>query len=155
MPRNCTILCPSDEPQQILHVLRGLIQVGAEIYVTGKESNWSKIDIRAAAATLTLNRQFRRQPGDSFSKMVLGMHNYFNQVKTSAQAIKKNVLDRVAKMRAAIGVVAKPEFVDETGHYDCIIGIAAAVDAIIWTGRGVINPEGKMILDGEGKTEVA
>jgi hypothetical protein len=58
-------------------------------------------------------------------------------------------------MALAIGVVAEPELSEKAGHYDCIFGIAAALDAIIWTGSGVINADGKMILDGAGNTEVA
>lgn len=87
--------------------------------------------------------------------MVLGMHTYFDGVKTSAKSIKKVILDRVLDMTLAIGVVAEPVFVDEDRHFDCIFGIAAEMDAIIWTGSGVINAEGKMLLDGEGNSDVA
>jgi hypothetical protein len=155
MPQNCTILCPSDEPLQVVALLRDLIEDGALIQVTGKGSDWSKIEVRSSAGSLTLNRQIRHRPGASFSKMVLGMYNYFNQVKTSARAIKKDVLDRVANMGLAIGIVAEPEFVREARHHDCIFGIAAALNAIIWTGNGVLNADGKMLLDGESNSEVA
>lgn len=155
MAQNCTILCPTDDAQQIVAVLRDLLGGGAGLRVTGKDSSWSKIEIKTSTASLTLNRQVRRKPGDSFSKMVLGMCNYFRQVKTSAKAIKKDVLDRVTNMALAIGVVAEPAFVEEARHYDCIFGIADALNAIIWTGSGVINAEGKMLLDGEGNCEVA
>ncbi len=152
MAQNCTILCPTDEPQQIVACLRDLLQDGADIRVTGKDSDWSRIEINAAAASLTLNRQIRRKPGDAFSKMVLGMHTYFDGVKTSAKAIKKDVLDRVLNMALAIGVVAEPAFVEDARHYDCIFGIAADMNAIIWTGSGVINAEGKMLLDLDFRT---
>lgn len=155
MPQNCTILCPTDGPQQVIGFLRDLLEDSAKIHVTGKESNWSKIKLKKQSASLTLNRQVRVKPGDSFSKLVLGMHNYFSQVKTSAKAIKKDVLERVANLALAIGVVAEPAFVDEARHYDCIFGIADALNAIIWTGCGVINAEGKLLLDGEGSSEVA
>lgn len=103
---------------------------------------------------MTLNRKVRLKPGDSFSKMVLGLHNYFRQVNTSAEAIKREVLDRVSGMELAIGVVAEPEFVEEAGHFDYIFGIAAAVDGIIWNGEGVLNADGQLLLDGEGNCEV-
>jgi hypothetical protein len=76
-------------------------------------------------------------------------------VKTPARAIKKDVLARVLNMALAIGVVADPVFVEEARHYDCIFGIAGALNAIIWTGNGVINAEGKLLLDGDGNCEVA
>jgi hypothetical protein len=102
-----------------------------------------------------MNRQIRREPGDAFSKMVLGMHNYFRCVKTTAEAKQRDILNRVANMALAIGVVAEPEFVEEARHYDCIFGIADALNAIIWTGSGAINAEGKLLLDGDGNCEVA
>jgi hypothetical protein len=154
MAQNCTILCPSDAPQQVVACLRDLLQGAPQILVTGKDSDWSKIEIKTQGASLTLNRQVRRKPGDAFSKMVLGMHTYFDGVKTSAKSIKKDILDRVLNMALAIGVVAEPVFVDEDRHYDCIFGIAAAMKAVIWTGSGVINAEGKMLLDGDGNSEV-
>lgn len=155
MSQNCTILCPTDAPQQVVACLRDLLQGAPEIVVTGKESDWSRIEIKTPGAYLTLNRQVRRKPGDAFSKMVLGMHTYFDGVKTSAKSIKKDILDRVLNIALAIGVVAEPAFVDEDRHYDCIFGIAADMNAIIWTGSGVINADGKMLLDGEGKSDVA
>lgn len=154
MPQNCTILCPADEPQQVVAYLRDLLRHDVDFRVTGEDSNWSKIEITTAGASLTLNRQIPREPGDAFSKMVLGMCNYFDHVQTSADGIKDDVLDRVANMALAIGVVAEPVFVEEARHYDCIFGLTAALNAIIWTGSGVINGQGKMLLDGEGNSEV-
>ena len=155
MPQNCTILCPTDEPSQVVAYLRDLLQTSADIRVTGNESAWSKIEIETAAASLTLNRQIQREPGNAFSKRVLGMHNYFRQVRTPMEATQRDVLNQVANMAMAIGVVAEPEFVEEARHYDCIFGIATALNAIIWTGSGVINADGKMILDGDGNSDVA
>ena len=107
------------------------------------------VESRNLAASLTLNRQVRIKPGDSFSRMVLGMLNYLDHVKTSAKT-KKDVIHRVENVALAIGVVAEPVFVEEARHYDCVFAIAAALNAIIWTGSGVINAEGKMLLDGGG-----
>lgn len=153
--QNCTILCPIDEPKQVIDALRDLVQEDAVIRMTGKDSEWTKIKIKTESASLTLNRLVRDKAGDSFSKMVLGMHNYFRQIKTKAKSTQKDVLSRVENMAMAIGVVAEPEFVAEERHYDYIFGVAAALDAIIWTGNGVINADGKLILDEDGDSEVA
>ena len=122
--------------------------------VAGKNASWSSIAIEAPGTSLVLNRLVRVRPGDRFSSLVLGVHNYFNQVKTKRKAIKADVLRRVERMALAIGVVAKPEFVELAGHYDCIFRLAKAFDAIIWTGSGVINADGDLLLDGEGNTEL-
>lgn len=154
MPQNCTILCPTDDPRQVVKFVCELAQAGATIDILGDDSNWSKIEIRTSDSTLTLSRQVRLEPGDAFSKMVLGMHNYFWQVNTSAVAIKQEVLDRIEHVALAIGVVAEPEFNESDGHYDYLFGIAKTLEAVIWTGSGVINAEGKMILDGDGISEL-
>ncbi len=154
MPQNCTILCPTDDPRQVVKVVRELAQTDATIDIVGGDSNWSKIEIRTSDSPLALNRQVRVEPGDAFSKMVLGMHNYFRQVNTAADAIKQEVLNRVEHMALLIGVVAEPEFVDADRHYDYIFGIAEALGAVIWTGSGVINTEGKVMLDGDGASEL-
>jgi hypothetical protein len=83
------------------------------------------------------------------------MHNYFRQVTTPAQAVKRDVLHRVANLALAIGVVAEPEFMETARHYACIFATADALDAIIWTGNGVIDADGKLLLDAEGNCEVA
>jgi hypothetical protein len=154
MAQNCTILCPIDDPRQVLAVVRDFLPDGADIGVNGNDSEWTRIEIKTGSASLTLNRQVRHEPGDRFSRMVLGMHNYFRVVKTPSDATQRDVLDRVASMALAIGVVAEPQFIDEARHYDCIFGIAAAMNAIVWTGSGVINADGIMILDGDGNSDV-
>lgn len=155
MPQNCTILCPTDEPQRIVDYLHELLRDAAEIRVTGNYSDWSKVEISTLVASLTLNRQVFRMRGDSFSRMILGMHTYFDSVETSAEAVRMDVLDRVLEVASARGVVAEPEFLEKAHDYDCRFGIAEVFKAIIWTGRGVLNAEGKMLLDGEGNSEVA
>lgn len=154
MPQHCTMLCPVDDPQQIILLVRGLLKDGTELRVQGDELNWLTIELTDAAATLTFNRRIRQHPGDPFSKMVLGMHTFFNRVQTSAEGIKKDVLHRVANMALAVGVVGEPGFVEAAGHYDCIFGVAGALGAVIWTGNGVISADGTLLLDGRGASEV-
>ena len=84
-----------------------------------------------------------------------GMSAFFERVETPHPAIKAGVLERVENFALAIGVVAEPGFDDEAGHYECIFGLAAELDAIIWNGNGVLDAEGSMILDADGNSEVA
>jgi hypothetical protein len=68
--------------------------------------------------------------------------------------VKADVLERILDMVLAIGIVAEPKFLESDGHFDCIFQTAEALNAIIWTGSGVIDANGQMILDGQGKSEV-
>lgn len=154
MPQNCTILCPTDEQERVVDLVRELVGDRAKVSVAGKAANWSSITLRGPAGSLILNRRVFRKQADEFSKMRLGMWAYFDAVDTRHKAVKKDVLRRVEEYVLAIGVVAEPEFMEEAGHYDCIFGLAGKLGAIIWNGSGVLNSEGQMLLDGEGNSEL-
>jgi hypothetical protein len=154
MPQNCTILCPADDPRRVIELVREFIAGRGEVSITGKPTDWSSIAVKGSGATLELNRRVFRKRADEFSKMQLGMWMYFDAVETKHEAIKADVQRRVEEHLLAIGVVAEPEFVAEAGHYDCVFGLAAALGAIIWTGDGVVDAEGRLLLDGEGNSEL-
>jgi hypothetical protein len=154
MPQNRTILCPADEPQRIVALIRETIGNRGRVTISGNESSWASITLTRKGASLTLNRSVYKQNGDQFTKLRLGMYMHFDAVETKHLAIKDDLLQRIKKVQLAIGVVAEPEFVELAGHYECIFGLAEVLDAIIWTGAGVINAEGAMILDSEGNSEL-
>jgi hypothetical protein len=150
MPQNCTILCPADEPERVIALVRKLVGGRGRVALAGKPVDWTSITINSPEASLVLNRRVFRENGDEFSKMLNGMWVYFDSVKTERKEIKAHVQRRIEEHALAVGVVAEPEFVEEAGHYDCIFGLAAALDAIIWNGNGVLNAEGQMLLDSDG-----
>jgi hypothetical protein len=155
MPNYCTILCPTDEPERVLTLVETLIGNRGSIAVEGESQDWSTIAIRAGGFSLVLNRRVFQQTGDEFARMQAGMSAFFEQVETPHAAIKADVLERVDQFVLAIGVVGEPGFDEEAGHYECIFGLAGALDAIVWNGNGVVDAEGNMILDSEGNSEVA
>jgi hypothetical protein len=154
MPQHCTILCPTDDAKRVVDLLRDAVGERGTVCVVGQPIMWSSITVVSSAASLVLNRLVRVRPGDEFSKLVLSMHNYFRRVTTSHAAIQADVLQRITGMGLVIGVVAEPEFVDSAGHYDCIFGLAEALGALVWTGSGVLNAQGELLLDGDGNSEV-
>ena len=154
MPQSCTILCPSDDSQRVVALVREFVGERGRVGVTGRGAAWSSITVGTAGASLVLTRLVRGRPGDRFSQLVLGAHNYFNRVKTRRRAIRADLLRRVGGVALAVGVVAEPGFVEAAGHYDCIYGLAGALDAVIWTGSGALNPRGELLLDGAGNSEV-
>jgi hypothetical protein len=154
MPENCTILCPADEPERVVALVRELVGDEDRVVLSGTPADWSSIKINNLGASLVLNRRVFRENGDAFSKMLNGMWVYFDSVKTEHNEIKADVQRRIEEHVLAIGVVAEPVFVEEAGHYDCIFGLATAFDALIWNGNGVINSSGELLLGGDGNTEL-
>jgi hypothetical protein len=155
MAKNCTILCPADEPARVVDVVRESIGDRGLITVDGEVEDWSSITIENGDVSMVLNRLVFVSQGDEFSKMQGGIWRYFDGVETVHASIKSDLLERIDGSALAIGVVAEPGFVEDSGHYDCIFGLAGALDAVIWTGNGIIDAQGQMILDGDGESEVA
>jgi hypothetical protein len=155
MSKNCTILCPADEPDRVVDVVRETIGDRGRITVDGEVEDWSSITVENGEASLVLNRLVFVSQGDESSKMQVGMWRYFDKVETVHTSIKSDLLERIDGFALAVGVVAEPGFVEEAGHYDCIFGLAGALKAVIWTGNGIIDAEGAMILDRDGESEVA
>ena len=155
MAQHCTILCPADEPGRVAVLVKDLVGDRGIITVEGDDPDWSAITIEGDGSSLLLTRRVFERPGDEFGRMQGGMSAFFERVETAHPAIKADVLERVENFALAIGVVAEPGFDDEAGHYECIFGLAAELDAIIWNGNGVLDAEGSMILDADGNSEVA
>ena len=154
MPQNCTILCPTDEPERVLGFVRQFFDGRGGVTVEGESRNWAAVIIESGDAKLILNRRVFDRPGDEFARMRSGMWSFFNQIQTEHAAIKTSVLARVEEYALAIGVVAEPNFDEDAGHFEGIFGLAAELDAIVWNGNGVLDAEGSMILDGDGDSEI-
>jgi hypothetical protein len=154
MPENCTILCPADDSPRVAGLVRGLVGDRGSVRVSGREAAWSSIAVEADGTSLVLSRLVRVRPGDRFSQLVLGTHNYFSRVRTRHKAVQADVLRRVGGMVLGVGVVAEPGFAEAAGHYDCLYGLAAALEAVIWTGDRVLNAEGRLLLDRAGNSEI-
>jgi hypothetical protein len=151
--QNCTILCPTDEPERIVEVVRELIGSRGQVTVDGEDKDWSSITVQDDGASLTLNRLVFEAPGDKFSRMQRGMWAYFDEVETSHTSLKSDLQERIDGLALGIGVVAEPSFVEDSGHFECIFGLADALGAVIWNGSGIIDARGNLILDGAGETE--
>src|SRR5262249_21254762 len=108
MPQNCTILCPTDEQERVVDLVRELVGDRAKASVAGKAANWSSITLRGLAGSLTLTGGgFRKQPG-GFSKRGLGWGAYFVAVTPRQKAVKKEGLRGLEEYAPPTGVVPEP-----------------------------------------------
>ena len=126
------------------------------ITVDGDVDSWSSINVQHGDNSLVLNRLvYSGVPGDEFAKMQYGISMYFEAVETIHKSIKSELTERIETFELAIGVVAEPAFVEDSGHFDCIWGLAGDLDAVVWNGSAVLDALGNTILDAEGNSEVA
>ncbi len=154
MAQNCTILCPRDEPERLIESVKRLVDGRGELEIGGTPCDWNSITLRSLGSSLVLNRRVHRHNGDDFSRMMLGLLNYFREVTTPHEETKERVLRGLDDVSLAIGVVAEPSFDEEAGHFELIFGLAEEFDAMTWNGSGVLDPTGSLILDGDGESEL-
>jgi hypothetical protein len=121
--------------------------------VIGEAGEWEKLVLKGEKSTLTLNSMEHEKPGDQFSEVRLGLHNLFWNVKTDSLERRKTVLDAIASCVLAIGVVAEPTFEESEGHFECILDVAKIVEGVIFNGNGILDSEGRLLLDQEGRFE--
>jgi hypothetical protein len=90
------------------------------------------------------------QPGDQFSKIILGAANFFRRIKTDAVTNQNYIKAFVFDTKILIGVVAEPELVEAAGHYDLVFEVAERCDGLIFNGSGMVDPSGNLILGKDG-----
>src|SRR5262249_43453803 len=121
---------------------------GARIAVHGEPQQWERIEARFAGSQLSLSSLVRREPFDKFSKLILGMHNFFARIETPSARDQEFVLRRIANAEMLIGITAQPSFRSDDGHLKCVAAIAECLDALIFTGTSMLTADGRVILNG-------
>jgi hypothetical protein len=122
--------------------------------LAGAEEKWEQIVISTTEGKIIFNSRQRKRPGDDFSRMILGAHNYFRNIKTRKVKQRQRILDLLGGCEMAIGVVADPEFTETDSRLDLVFAIVRRLDAMIFNGSGMIDKDGAMILDSDGSSEV-
>jgi hypothetical protein len=147
MSDSCTILTTNLD----LKAIADLLQDTEAIFdIDGDSDKWSTIKLKFNKSELRFKTSVRERPGDKFSKMILGMYNYFRSVDTNASSNKDYILQNVGETKLAIGVVGDPQFSEEDGHFDYIFAVAEKVGGIIFNGEAILDAKGDMILSKDG-----
>jgi hypothetical protein len=143
----CTILSVNIKLADIAEIIKN---TKAAVNINGDIDNWDNITLKFANSELRFNKLVQERPGDKFSKMILGMHNYFRKIDTIALGNKDYVLECIGNANLAIGVAADPKFSEEDEHFDIIFAVAEALRGVVFNGSGMLNTQGKMLLDDDG-----
>jgi hypothetical protein len=143
----CTILTTKLDLKAIAEILHN---AKATFDIDGDFDKWDTIILKFEKSELRFTKSVRERPGDKFSKMILGMHNYFRNVDTRADSNKEHILQKVGETKLAVGVVGQPEFSEEDGHFDYIFSVTKKIDGMIFNGEGMLDYKGDMILYGDG-----
>lgn len=141
----CTIYSPNVIFQEVWERVQ---ESGLPFVVDGVVHEWSRITISDGDTTLVLSGLKRVGPGDRLSKILLGTINSFERIASAPADRKRLIAVAVAKCQMIVGVRGRPMFTD--AHMDLIFDIAGACEGLIFNGSGMIDPEGRLILNYEG-----
>jgi hypothetical protein len=144
----CTLVCGQQDYAAALNALHET--TSSEIEVAGDETLWTRVQVTFPTSTLTFTSMVRDKPGDQFSRLVLGMHNFFRRIDTQGKEQKELVLAKIANSEMFIGVVAEPEFSDLEGHFTCLFALARKLNALIFTGQAMQDADGCRLLGTDG-----
>jgi len=144
MTQSCTVYSPVVKHAEVLALVKRMARNGM-VEVTGSEGAWDRIRVVLDDGSLVLNSMQRREPGDEFSRLILGTHNFFRTLETDSPQ-KKKILDFLLSCQWAVGAVAEPEFNTEDERLDIIFAVAELLDGMIFNGSEMITSEGQPIL---------
>lgn len=97
------------------------------------------------------SRQFQK-PQDPFSKMRLGLWNYFDKIQTNSTLSKDKVNQGIGDCFFAIGVVSYTQFTQK--GIDLLYKLTEINKGMIFTGSAMLNEKGQLLLDADGNSEV-
>lgn len=96
----------------------------------------------------------RKSAGDSFSGMILGTWNLFENIETKNTAIQKELTSKILDSEVALGIVAEPDFTETDERLDVIFDLAEKFEGIIFNGAEMLDKKGRVILDQDGNSEL-
>jgi hypothetical protein len=121
----------------IVTVLRSF--PGRHLELVATEEELERAVIGTAEGTVSFSSMRQRAPGDEFSRMVLGMHNFFRTMATRKARRRRRILDLLDECEMAVGVVAAPDFTATDSRLDLVFAIAAQLDGMVFNGSGMID----------------
>lgn len=153
MKQSCTIYSRIESYQNITSIWEALSDNNSEVSLRENESGG--VILKTISGRLELSLKKYEQSGDDFSHLILGTHNYFNQVETKYEKAKNNLLNSISQSKIAIGVGAEPSFTETDERLDIVFGIAEMLDGVIFNGSEMIDKDGQLILDKSGDSELS
>jgi hypothetical protein len=152
--RACTIYCLKRN-DVVVECLKNHLAT-LDLRVEKSRGAWRRITLRHADATLTLNKTRFVRPGfkgpdGAFNRVVMGTSNFFRTVRVHRVETRQSLLKAISETDMLIGCVAEPAFSAELGHYKLVFRIARAMNGLIFDGQGMLDAEGKLVLDKTGK----
>ena len=146
MTENCTIYCIRPCPS-VRECVRDIFPITKLVEKDGS------LIIEGTGGTLRISSKQFEQQGDEFSRLVYTTMVHFEWIKTAAESAKARLLTHVGDTKCILGIVADPEFDADERFNQAVFAIAKACNGIVFNGYEMLDENGILILDNDGKSE--
>ncbi len=153
MPAYLTVLGQRSDRAEVWRIVHALGLPVSPIPKYADQSTWSTIHIEQGGATLRLSWRDVEQNRAEISQMRSGMTGYFRRASAADPAVRRRAMQTAGSFVCAVGIVAEPDF-RASGDYDLVWAIREAVQGHVWNGTGLVLPDGRLLLDGEGNSDL-
>lgn len=90
---------------------------------------------------------------EEFTAMINGMGNYFGQIPAENELVQQKLLIKISTLNMVIGIETEEDISDK--FFGELLKITESLDGIMfWGGGEILNPQGKLILDVNGRSEI-
>lgn len=145
---NCTIICGNDSWNLCVDLIESLALPDAKLVKLK-----SGVELVRGITHLRFSALRREKPGDSFSKLALSTFNFVEKIKTKNKVKKEEILRKISNVKMFIGIVGDPEILEAERHFDIIFALSERLDGLIFDGNAIIDKNGDLLLNRDGKTE--
>ena len=151
--KQCTLFCRRDDPGGVLALATK--QLRATAATEGDPEDWSAAVFDRSLGTVRISRLLRRTPGDRPAKIVMGLANWLERIGKRHPTATPIAVARIFKTTSILGITGTPELSEAAGDFDFIFALAELCDALIWNGSALLTPEGDVLIDEDGRTEIS
>lgn len=150
--KQCTLFCRRDDPGGVLALATEHLRTPAT--TEGSPEDWSAALFERSVGTVRVSRLPRRTPGDRPAKIVMGLVNWLERTGTRHPTATPVAVARLFKTTSILGLTGTPELSEAAGDFDFVFALAELADALIWNGSALLTPEGDVLIDEDGRTEI-
>lgn len=143
MDDGVTIFCLRDDPALVVD---SLSHCGGRVGSVGSSNDWELLEIEFGSSRLEMSRKMF-QPGSEFSKLILGALNYFRNANSDRFPEKARVFSVLEQCDMILGITAHPNLSPTDERWACVLGLAKALDGLIFDGYAMRDDTRAVILD--------
>ena len=85
-------------------------------------------------------------PNSEFSRIILGLHNYFRGTATDDEAAKAKAVGLLDRCDLMFGVVFEPPADHDDSRRQAVFSVASRLEALIFDGAQLLDPDGQVVL---------